>query len=240
MSYPISDSKLCSSSVQAQEVFSLNTSRKSYHVEADTELSDSASSTSTGTIVKKHNDTFSSMKFGARSSAWELDYVKEILSNVDMMFTNFALGQTKEIVNPHLFNQLETMKQGFGNVGDESSINRKLIFDCVSECMDIRCKRYANGGCKMWAKGVLMVRKKERLAEEVFKEISGWGGMGDSMVDELVDKDMSIHLGRWVDFEIEAFETGGELEEKILSSLVDEVVADLCIKGQSVLLSSPI
>ncbi|KAK4265850.1 hypothetical protein QN277_026846 [Acacia crassicarpa] len=214
------ESKLC------KEVFGLNTSRKSYHAEADNELSDSASSTSTGTIVRKHTDTFSIMKFG-RSSTWELDYVKEILCNVELMFMDFALGRRQEIVSPHLFNQWESMKQGFENVAGESRINRKVIFDCVSECMEIRCRRYACGGCKMWTKGVMMVRKNERLAQEVFKEISGWGAMGDSMVDELVDKDMSSQYGRWLDFDVDAFELGAEIEDQILDSLVNDVVAEI-------------
>ncbi|XP_028751512.1 uncharacterized protein LOC114711304 [Neltuma alba] len=219
------ESKLCSF-VQAQEVFDPNTSRKSYHAEADTELSDSASSTSTGTIVKKRTDAFSIMKFG-RSSTWELDYVKEILCNVELMFMDFALGQAREVVSPHLFNQLESMKERSENVGGEPRINRKVIFDCVSECMDIRCKRYACGSYKMWAKGVMMVRKKERLAEEVHKEISGWGAMGDSMVDELVDKDMSNQYGRWLEFDVDGFELGAEVEDQILDSLVNDFVAEI-------------
>ncbi|XP_054805548.1 uncharacterized protein LOC129308462 [Prosopis cineraria] len=219
------ESKLCSS-VQAQEVFGPNTSRKFYHAEADTELSDSASSTSSGTILKKHTGTFSVMKFG-RSSTWELDYVKEILCNVELMFMDHALGQAREIVSPHLFNQLESMKEGFENVGGESRINRKVMFDCVSECMDTACRRYACGGYKMWAKGVMKVRKNERLAEEVYKEISSWGAMGDSMVDELVDKDMSSQYGRWLNFDVDAFELGAEVVDQIFDSLVNDFVAEI-------------
>ncbi|XP_028752224.1 uncharacterized protein LOC114751815 [Neltuma alba] len=208
------ESKLCSF-VQDQEVFGLNTSRKSYHAEADTELSDSASSTSTG-----------------RSSTWELDYVKEILClcNVELMFMDFVLGQAREIVRPHLFSQLESMKEGFENVGSESRssrIHRKVIFDCVSECMDIRCRRYARGGYKMWAKGVMMVRKNERLADEVYEEICRWGAMGDSMVDELVDKDMSGQHGGWLDFNVDATELGAEVEDQMLDSLVNDFVAEI-------------
>lgn len=72
---------------------------------------------------------------------------------------------------------------------------------------------------------------RKGLAEELYEEILGWKSMGDSMVDQLLDKDMSSHLGRWVDFEIEVFKTGVELGGEILSSLVDEVVANFFIKG---------
>lgn len=213
------------SSVQAHEAQGLNFSRKLYPAESDAELSDSASSTSTGATVKKHTGAFSVIKFG-RSSTWELDYVKDILSNVELMYMDFSLGQAHEVVNPHLFNQLENRKRGFECDG-ESRIRRKVIFDCVSECLDIRCRSYVGGGYKMWAKGVAMVKRNEWLAEEVYKEISGWREMGDSMVDELVDKDMSSQYGRWLDFEVDAFELGEEVVDQVFNSLVDDVVADI-------------
>jgi hypothetical protein len=50
--------------------------------------------------------------------------------------------------------------------------------------------------------------------------------MGDMMVDELVDQDMSTRYGKWLDFSIEAFEEGLEIENGILTSLVDELVSD--------------
>ncbi|OMO58420.1 hypothetical protein COLO4_34666 [Corchorus olitorius] len=72
-----------------------------------------------------------------------------------------------------------------------------------------------------------MLRRNEWLAEEVYKEIAGWGGMGDCMVDELVDKDMSSQHGKWLDFEDDAFALGVDIEGQILNILVDEVIADL-------------
>lgn len=213
------------STVQVQEVHGLNFSRNFYINEYDTELSDSASSTSTGTMVKKHTGTFSAMKFG-RSNTWELDYVKDILCNVELMYMDFSLGRAREIVNPHLFNQLESRKGGFKSDA-ESRIQRKVIFDCVSECMDLRCRRYVGGGYKMWTKGVAMVKRKEWLAEDVYKEISGWRGMGDSMVDELVEKDMSSQYGKWLDFEVDGFELGTEVVDQIVNSLFDDVVTEI-------------
>ncbi|XP_058727853.1 uncharacterized protein LOC131599559 [Vicia villosa] len=94
------------SSIQAQEIHGFNFSRKFYPTESDAELSDSASSTSTRTMIKKHADTFS-MKFGRSSSTRELEYVKEILCNVQLIYIDFSLGRAREVVNSHLFNQLE-------------------------------------------------------------------------------------------------------------------------------------
>lgn len=81
----------------------------------------------------------------------------------------------------------------------------------------------------MWEKGVGVLGRKEQLAKEVVKEISDWRGMGDCMVDELVDKDMSCWYGRWMDFDIDAFTIGVEVETQILDSLVEEVLADIVL-----------
>ncbi|XP_034680359.1 uncharacterized protein LOC117910395 isoform X1 [Vitis riparia] len=216
------------SSVLAQELISLSFSKKFNSMEADAELSDSASSTSTATVATKHVVALTATCL-VRSTKWELEYVKEILCNIELMFKDFALGRAREIINPHLFHQLENRKGGLEIDGDESRLNRKVLFDCVSECLDLRCRRYVGGGCKTWAKGVTMVRRKEWLSEEVYKEISGWRSMGDCMVDELVDKDMSSQYGRWLDFEVETFELGVEIESLLFTSLVDEIVADILL-----------
>lgn len=203
-----SGSKLCSS------VLGLNFSRKSCTTEADAELSDSASSTT----LKKHRITYSSTS--------ELDYVKDILCNVELMFMDFASGRSHKIINPHLFNQLESRRAFENGDDDESKVRRKAIFDCVSECLDLRFGSGIGGGYKMWTKGIKMIRS-EWLAGEVYKEISSWEGMGDSMVDELVDKDMSSQYGRWLDFDVDAFEMGAEVGDQIFNSLVDDIVSDI-------------
>ena len=80
----------------------------------------------------------------------------------------------------------------------------------------------------MWAKGSSMVTRKELLAEEIYREISGRErGSGDSMVDELVDKDMTGRFGKWLDFEAEVAELGAGLDDLIFDSLIDELVADV-------------
>ncbi|CAK8531610.1 unnamed protein product [Lathyrus sativus] len=213
------------SSIQAQEIHGFNFSRKFYPTESDAELSDSASSTSTRTMIKKHADTFS-MKFGRSSSTWELEYVKEILCNVELMYIDFSLGRARKVVNSHLFNQLESRKGGFKS-DDESRIERKVIFDIVSECMDLRCRSYVGGGYRMWSKGFEMVRRKDWLAKDVYKEILGLRGMRDSMVEELVYKDMSSQYGKWLDYEVDAFEFGEEVVNQIFESLVDDVVYEM-------------
>ncbi|KAE9610018.1 hypothetical protein Lalb_Chr07g0182181 [Lupinus albus] len=213
-------------SSQPREVLDFNLSRKFHIAEADAELSDSACSSLTSTMVKKHTCAFSVSK-SEGSSTWELDYVNDILCHVELMYMDFALGRARDIINPHLFNLLESRKERFGSDSSKFRSRRKVIFDCVSECLDLRCRRYVGGGCKMWTKGIAMVRRNEWLSGEVYKEISSWKGVEDSMVDDLVDRDMSSQHGRWVDFEVDTFALGAEVVDQILNSLVDDVASEI-------------
>nr|GLL43850.1 uncharacterized protein LOC109175333 [Ipomoea trifida] len=216
-----------SSSIQAQEVLGISPLKRFHSREADAELLDSASSTSSVIEDGKHRNTVSSMHLG-KSAEWEMEYVKEILGNIDLMFEAFATGRDSKIISPCLFDQLESRK-GANGWGREQKLQRKVLFDCVSEWLDSMCTSYVAGGYDMWVKGVSVITRKERLAEEVYREISGWSCMRDSMVDELVDKDMSTHRGKWMDFEIEAFELGLQVENRLLNSLLDEVISDLLV-----------
>lgn len=104
-----------------------NSSWKYHHAEGDTDLFDTASN---WTMPKKHARTCSQMKFG-QSSTWELDYVNDILCNMELMYMDFALGRARDRVNPHLFNQLES-RRGRRFEGGERRMRRRVIFDCVS------------------------------------------------------------------------------------------------------------
>lgn len=67
------------------------------------------------------------------------------------------------------------------------------------------------------------------MAEELYKELLGFRSMEEVMVDELVTKDMSSGCGKWLDFDVEAFEEGLEVEGDIMSYLVNELVSDLLL-----------
>ncbi|KAI8025555.1 hypothetical protein LOK49_LG02G03279 [Camellia lanceoleosa] len=199
-------------------------------VEVETELSDSASSTlapsTSGNDVTA--TTFSLIDF-KRSSKWELEFITKALCNAELILDDFVLGQVNNVMTPNLFDQLENQKTGFDEDAEQDCFNlgRKVLFDCVSECLELRCERLFGGSFKASVKWATLFQRKEWLAEELHKEISSWAIMGDLTVDELVDKDMSCWHGRWVDFETEAFEERVEIEKGILTSLVDELVVDL-------------
>ncbi|KAL8481408.1 hypothetical protein ACS0TY_027788 [Phlomoides rotata] len=193
-------------------VLELSSFSGSCHSSDSTESNHStgASSTSAGSLTKRRS--------------WELDYVHKMLHcNVDQMFNEYAMGRVDQIINPNLFDQLESCN----DCGSVSRTSRRLMFDCVSECMDRRYRKHGVGGCTLWVKGVWMLKQKDRLAEDVCKEISGWSSMGDFMVDELVDRDMSCDP--WLDYDVEGFEIGLKIEARILNSLIDEVVADILL-----------
>ncbi|KAB5556045.1 hypothetical protein DKX38_006954 [Salix brachista] len=200
----------------------------SVEMEVETELSDSASSISTMDVVRKYTTRTCSMTKSKESSDWELDFMRDILVSAELNLKDFSLGQTSNVVNPDLFDQLENQDRGMeNNEEDYSKLARKLLFDCVSESLDYKCVRILSGSCKAWARLSTLFQRKGWLAEELYKEILGWQSMGDMMVDELVEQDMSTQTGKWLEFSIEAFEEGLEIEDGILTSLVDELVSEL-------------
>ncbi|KAM0947612.1 hypothetical protein DsansV1_C07g0069301 [Dioscorea sansibarensis] len=200
------------SSAQTQSFANANVTNKTTSSESEIDLSDSASS------------SFIEMADAASEDLNGLDYVKDILFSTGSMFKDLGscyVAHVGEALDPLLYEKLENKRS------KESRLKRKVLFDCVNECLDLKCGRYFRAGYRTWSQGVSVIGKD--LAEELYQEISSWKSMGDWMVDELVDKDMSSHLGRWIDFEIEGFETGVDIEEQILSSLIDELVADSCV-----------
>ncbi|KAL6519787.1 hypothetical protein OROMI_032681 [Orobanche minor] len=181
---------------------------------------------STLTVTKRQETTLTS-PYCNKPRSWELSYIKELLSNIEPMSSDSALGKGSEIMKPHLFDQLENRKGHYLNA--RQNISRRLMFDCVNECLGMICGIYFKGGYKLWAKGIWTVRRVDRLAEDVYKQISGWGAMGHLMVDEIVGNDMSSKNGTWLEYDVESFELGMQIESRVLNSLIDEVVDDILV-----------
>ncbi|KAI3997523.1 hypothetical protein MKX01_008130 [Papaver californicum] len=220
-----------SSFIQTQQAVDSNCSMRFPLTEDDAELSDSASSTFMAATGNKKVANLIIVDQQKSNKQAELGYIRGIICNAELVFKDFMLGQTNEIVKPGLFEQLENQVTWSITYTDEktSAQRRMVLFDCVKESLDLRCKRFTSGGWGMWSKGVSMFVNKEWLVEDIYKEISGWESMIDWMMDELVDKDMSTKYGRWLDYETQEFEVGVEVENSIVSSLIDEVVADILL-----------
>nr|GEW79460.1 hypothetical protein [Tanacetum cinerariifolium] len=151
----------------------------------------------------------------------ESSYVRDLLSNIESMFEDFTLNRTSKIVNPRLFDKLEAQKPVLEN-NRKPKLRRKLMFDCVSECVDSKCR--------VWLRGVAVVNRKEQLVEDVCNKISKWEQMKDCMVEELVYQDMSDDPHKtWLDYDVEAFELGVEIEKRLLSYLIGEALVDMIL-----------
>lgn len=199
-------------------------------VEIETELSDSASSTSAACRNGKNSSTPFGLTDLKKSSKWEVDYITEILNHSDLSVEDIVFGRINKAITPNLYDQLENRRTGCDENSEEDfNLGRQVLFDYVGENMELKGERLLSGSCKSWSKWEMLFRRKGCLAEDLYREISSLTSMSELMVDELVDKDMSSWHGKWVDFETEAFEEGVEIEERILTSLVDELVADLLI-----------
>lgn len=197
-------------------------------MEGDAELLDSASSFSLADAGGKYSTTtlistnFDELPF------WEFRYIRDIIRSSDLVSEDFVLGEAQSIIALDLFDQLENQKTRTNkNAEEQLKIRRRVLFDSVVECLEFRCKQSSGGSFEAWAKWTVLVQRKEWLAEEVYREIAGWTSMEELMVDEVVDKDMSTQHGKWTDFSFEAFEEGVDIEQGILSSLVDELIHDL-------------
>ncbi|PNY11100.1 hypothetical protein L195_g007699 [Trifolium pratense] len=220
------------SSMQDEEVSNISQINESESVESEVALSEQSSSVSTGhnvavtQIIRTPN-----MVDLKRSSNMELEYVKNILGNAEFMAEEFVLGRTNTVIMPNLFDLLENHSTGTTYCGEDeySKLERKVIFDYVSESLELRCEKAFLGTCKTWPRWVISIQRKDILAEELYKEMMSYRNMEELMVDELVLNYMSSGYGKWLDFDIETFEEGLEVEDDILECLIDEFVSDLLV-----------
>lgn len=217
------------SSMQDEEVSSFSQISESVSLESEVKGPEKSPSTSgDGNMTVKQMSGISNSVDFKRSSNTELEYVQDILGNAEFMAEEFAMGQTSTVIMPNLFDQLENQNSITENYGEEyCKLERKAIFDFVSEFLELRCKQAFIGTCKVWPGWMMSVQRKSWMAEELYKEMLSFRSMEEVMVDELVTKDMSSGCGKWLDFDVEAFEEGLEVEGDILAYLINELVSDL-------------
>ena len=155
---------------------------------------------------------------------WELEYIAEILNSGQLMFQDFASGTTTNELVLLPSSLFDCMERSRGEV-TSTKIERKVLFECVNQCLAVKFERMLVGSCKGGT--MMLLEHRDLLAEEVNREVKGLKKMREMMIDELVDHDMSCLEGRWVGYEREMFEEGVDIEGEIVSSLVDDLVSDL-------------
>uniref|UniRef100_A0A5B6Z2R2 DUF4378 domain-containing protein n=1 Tax=Davidia involucrata TaxID=16924 RepID=A0A5B6Z2R2_DAVIN len=221
---------------------------ESQPLEPDADLLDSATSLSKGgsrsELVTDLLNYISEVLYGinlagARLKGSQLAHAKEVIMNAELVFGNGALhnsdGMGDFSVTCFLFNELETLASviwtncscflGFENTKEGNQLCG-FPLDCVIEYLDSRYGRYSKSGFKAWTRLPLCMNA-EMLIHEVVEEVRRWADLAGLIPDELIEKEMSYSLGKWTDFEIEAFEIGAEIGGDILQILVDEIVVDL-------------
>ncbi|XP_042499737.1 uncharacterized protein LOC122077905 isoform X2 [Macadamia integrifolia] len=167
----------------------------------------------------------------------KLDHSREVILNAELLFGNASPINGKEefILGPILLEEVQILvdtwyrssdcRLGLMEAKERYQLN-KFLFDCLVECLDSKYGNYCKIGFRVWKKMQLGMRR-ESLRKEVFEEIRKWTDLAGRDLDEIIDWEMSHSLGKWMHFEVEAFETGVEIEQDILKLLINELVIDL-------------
>ncbi|CAK9150691.1 unnamed protein product [Ilex paraguariensis] len=169
----------------------------------------------------------------------KLTHAKEVILNVELIFINAALAGSDInrdfSVTSFLLDELETLERviwanfscilAFEDTKENNQL-KAFALDCVIEHLDSSYVRHSSSGYTSWTRLPLSMNA-EMLILEVVDGVRRWTDLTRLILDELVEKEMSHSLGKWTDFEIEAFETGAEIDWDILHGLVNEIVIDL-------------
>ncbi|KAL3527038.1 hypothetical protein ACH5RR_011694 [Cinchona calisaya] len=217
-------------------------------LEADANHSDSANSLILGkfcrdsitNLLNNISEVFRTINLAdVHLKGSKLTHAKEVILNAELVFGNAAMPDA--IVNGgfsishFVLNELKmlasVMLTNFGgfvvfNTKEGGNQLKGFVFDCVIEYLDSRFSRYSNSGFNAWTRLPLRM-KTEMLICEIVEEVGRWAEFAGLIPDELIEHEMSHALGKWTDFELEGFETGIEIDQQILQTLITEIVVDL-------------
>lgn len=237
----LDDGSRCNVGMESTEYF-----EGQHQLEPDADVLDSACSLSMGKFYRESvtnllnniSEVFSAINLvDGHLRGSKLTHAKEVTLNAELVFVNAALPNA--VVNGgfsishFVLNELELLASvmwtnfcGFAAFDTKEGNRLKgFVFDCVIEYLESRFTRYSNSGFNTWTRLPLRM-KTEMLICEIVEEVGRWAELAGLMVDELIEHEMSHSLGKWTDFELEAFETGTEIDQQILHNLITEVVVD--------------
>ncbi|KAF5750158.1 hypothetical protein HS088_TW03G00490 [Tripterygium wilfordii] len=194
-----------------------------------------------GSNIANHvSEILNSINLGVGLTGKQLSHAKGVILNAELLFRTATQQHTNGIrdsfFDPFLLDELESLARemwtninclvGFIETKEGNNIFRGFLFDCVIELLDSKYCRYCNSGVEAFAR-LPSYMNAEKLVQDVGEEIQRWESLAGMIPDKLLDWDMSHSLGKWVDFDIEAFENGVDIDRDILQILVEEIVVDL-------------
>lgn len=218
-------------------------------LESDAEFLDSATSLSKGwngfQLVTDHLSHISEVLHSASFAdtglkGGKLAHAEEVILNAELIFRNATLrnsnGSIDFSVTQFLIYELGTLASflwaDFGHflgVEDTKDWNqlKEFLFDCVIEYLGSRYGLHCKPEFRARSRLPLCMTA-DMLITEVVEEVRRWTHLAGKIPDEIIEMEMSHSLGKWTDFEIEACETGAEIDGDLLQIMVDEIVVDLC------------
>ncbi|KAE8668957.1 putative serine/threonine-protein kinase [Hibiscus syriacus] len=217
-------------------------------MEPDADLLDSATSLDNETTVNEMIidlvNRISAMlhvvsNFGLALSGDKLIHAKEVILKAELLFGNSVpkdSGRTDDfLLAPYIYDEVETLVAimqvdlksvlGIDQLKENNQL-RGFLFDCAIECIDFKYGLYCNSGFRPW-RSLPYCMNSGKLIRDVAVEVKRWIRLVGMVPDELIEYEMSNSLGKWTVFDIEAYETGVEMDWDILQDIMDEIVNDL-------------
>ncbi|KAL5581826.1 hypothetical protein UlMin_014268 [Ulmus minor] len=176
---------------------------------------------------------------GGRLPESMLAHTKDVIVNAELFFgnaTSNSIDGTDCLFIAPILNELETIANVIWTniniyTGVETTTKvgtqfKGLLFDCLIECLHSNYGQYCNSRCRAWTRLPIWMKRK-MIIGEFEKEINRWSCFAGMMTDEIIEWEMSHSLGKWTNFDVEAFETGEEVCDAILQILVDETLTGI-------------
>ncbi|WJX70843.1 hypothetical protein P8452_54906 [Trifolium repens] len=172
--------------------------------------------------------------FWTRLTETKLNHMKEVIFNAELILGNMTRHSEDEVLPQLLISCIldeldniiatDAMLRNF----NQSKI-KGFLFDCLIEYLESNCFQHYYNVFRTWCSWtkVPLCMKGEILVQEVKSEIMKWEFLAGMEPNQIIEWEMNHSLGKWTDFNIEAFEFGVDIGVDVLQILLDEIVEDL-------------
>ncbi|KAF1859942.1 hypothetical protein Lal_00028125 [Lupinus albus] len=182
--------------------------------------------------------------FGTRLMKSKFDHTKDVILNYELVLGNVTEQNEDRVpqllISCFLRDNLDIMAydatwKDFNAIIDciddskERIQLKAFLFDCVIEYLESNCSQCYDNVFKALSTSTKLplCMKAEKLVREVKREIKKWACISRMEPYDIIEWEMSHSLGKWTDFNIEAFEASIDIDEYVLQTLIDEIVEDL-------------